>query len=204
MSHGASARLFVAIAAPAQVCAVLAAWGREAASALAVGGRPSREDGVRVLEPDSLHLTLLFLGSRPTGEIDALAAALRSTPATLGSLTVGPPLLLPSRRPRALALEVRDAGEELAALRDRLAGALGQSGSWTPERRRLRPHITVARLREGALSRRRAGTPIVLPPAPLLSFVPARVALYRSHLEPAGARYVELAACPPGRLGGEQ
>lgn len=204
MSHGASARLFVAVAAPAHAREVLAAWGREAASTLAVGGRVSREGGVRVLEADSLHLTLLFLGGRPTGEIDALAAALRSTPVTLGSLTVGPPLLLPSRRPRALALEVRDSGGDLAAVRDRVAGALAQTGGWAHERRRLRPHITVARLREGALSRRRAGGPIVLPPAPSLSFEPSRVALYRSHLDPAGASYVELAACPPKPLAGGQ
>jgi 2'-5' RNA ligase len=195
MPRGSSARLFVALDPPPQVRGELAAWAREAAAALGLGGHGGREEGVRVLAEDSLHLTLCFLGSRPVGEIDALAAALREALGPVGALTVGPPLLLPPRRPRALAVEVSDDAGELDRLHNRVTGALAQVSGWTPERRRLRPHITVARMREGVLGRRRSATPIVFAPAPSLRFRPASVVLYRSRLDAAGARYDALSDC---------
>ena len=138
MSRGPSARLFVALDPPPPVRVALIAWAGEAVAALGLAAHGGREGGVRVLAADSLHLTLCFLGSRPVGEIDALATALAEALGPVGELAIGPPLLLPARRPRALAVEVSDDAGELARLHDRVVGALADVSGWIPQGRRLR------------------------------------------------------------------
>ena len=99
--------------------------------------------------------------------------------------TEGPPF-------NDVELEVRDDDGGLARLHARLLAALEAVSGWQPERRRLRPHITVARMRGG----RRAGVaPELTAPTPALTFAADSLALYRSFLERAGARYEALARC---------
>jgi 2'-5' RNA ligase len=188
MVRGASARLFVALDLPAPVRAELVRWGRAAGlSTRAGGGR------LRVLEPESLHVTLCFLGERPVGEIGALGDALAATCATaapVGSLALGAPLWLPPRRPRALAVELRDdAAGALAALRGELMRALAAVCDLEVERQRFHPHVTVARLRPREAPGERG-----LPVTPGLTFAPASATLYRSWLTPSGATYEGLAS----------
>ena len=72
-----------------------------------------------------------------------------------------------------------------------MAGLTSAIG-FEPERRPLRPHVTVARARRG--ERLRATE---LPPPPQLTFAPAALALYRSHTGAGGARYEALARVKP-------
>jgi RNA 2',3'-cyclic 3'-phosphodiesterase len=182
VTRGASARLFVAVDPPPETCAAMSAWARELPLA--------RGHSMRVLDPGSLHLTLCFLGSRPVAEIDPIAGAVMRCSGPLGELRVGAPVLLPPRRPRALALEVHDEDGNLARLHTRLLAELAPVSDWQPEKRRLRPHITVARMRGG----RRGGLPPVLTaPTPALAFAARSLVLYRSWLERTGARYEPLA-----------
>jgi RNA 2',3'-cyclic 3'-phosphodiesterase len=192
VSRPPTARLFVAVDPPPESCALLAAWARELALETGPDGWP-----LRVLRADSLHLTLCFLGSRPAGEIDALAGALAPAAGPLGELRVGAPLLLPPRRPRSLAVEIHDDGG-LALLHGRLVAELTRVSDWQPERRRLRPHVTLARVRGAA----RAARPpaMTLPPTPPIAFTPRELVLYRSRLDPAGASYEALARCELARL----
>ena len=109
----------------------------------------------------------------------------------LGELRVETLVLLPPRRPRALALEIHDDAEGgLVRLHARLLAELQAVSGWQPERRRLRPHVTVARMRGG----RRGGRPPELAaPTPALAFTVRSIVLYRSWLERSGARYEALA-----------
>jgi RNA 2',3'-cyclic 3'-phosphodiesterase len=185
MTRGATARLFVAVDLPAPVRAELARWARAAA----LGARPSG-GRLRLLDPELLHVTLCFLGEQPTGRIEAVARSVASVcPAPVGALSLGAPLWLPKRHPRALAVELRDDAEgALGSLRDALARTLAAAGDFAPEGRRFRPHVTVARLRPHDAPSER-----VLPPTPALSFAPQSVTLYRSWLTPTGAAYEGLA-----------
>jgi 2'-5' RNA ligase len=194
MSAGATARLFVAVDPPATVREQLAAWGRSAAAALTGHRRRGAAAPLRVLEPQALHLTLCFLGARPVGEIEAIGAALGACDAGVGELSIGAPLWLPPRRPRALAVEIHDPGESLARLHRSVSDAISGASSWEAERRRFRAHVTVARMRGGVLSRR-GPAPVwpALPPTPQASFTPSSVVLYRSWLSPAGASYEAIA-----------
>jgi 2'-5' RNA ligase len=212
MPSGATARLFVAIDPPPAMCEALAAWAREALAGPAPAARVPRPEAVRLLRPDLMHLTVCFLGSRPVGEIEALCAALARCAGESFELALGAPLWLPPRRPHALAIAIGDAGGGLARLHERAVGELAGASSWEPERRRLRPHVTVARMRAGASPRgaRRAGrgrggleggergpagAGPTLPATPAGTFTATALRLYRSHLSAEGASYEELAEC---------
>jgi 2'-5' RNA ligase len=210
MPRPATARLFVAIDPPAALREQLAAWARLAVAAPDASGRAVLRHA-RVLEPETLHMTLCFIGSRPAEEIETIAAALGGVDAASSELFVGAPLWLPPRAPRSLALAVHDRRGELAAMHEAVQSALAGAIDWQPERRRFRAHVTVARLGRGhSRGRRASGGEPVPPPTPQLSFVPVEVVLYRSWLAPAGASYEALAAstlcassdCSPDAGGG--
>jgi 2'-5' RNA ligase len=194
MSERATARLFVAIDPPAAVREELGAWARVAA--VAASGRSASGGGaVRVLAPETMHLTLCFLGGRPVQELSRIAAVVEGLRAAGAEIALGGPLWLPPRRPRALALAVHDRREELMRLHEALAQELSQAIGWQPERRRFKAHVTVARIGRGRQRHRgsRDGES-VLPPTPQLSFPAREVVLYRSRLSPGGASYEALAA----------
>jgi len=194
MSGGghATARLFLAVDPPEPVRRELASWGRLAAAQTSAP--------LRVLPPEVLHITLCFLGSRPVDEIDALAEVPGAGVTEVGELSVGAPLWLPPRRPRNLAVEIHDEDGELEALQRELVGALERTVAWEPGRRRFRAHLTVARVRGSEPVLAGARGPQALPATPALRFQPESVTLYRSFLEPSGARYEALAGRPLGRM----
>jgi 2'-5' RNA ligase len=194
MSHGATARLFVAVDPPAAAREELAAWGRAAAAGLELGGARLR---LRLLVADLLHLTLCFLGSRPAGEISALGSALGACSCHVGELSVGAPLWLPKARPRSLAVGIRDDDGELSGAHATVTSAITETTGWKPERRHFKAHVTVARMRADLPSGRRLGyRDSPLPATPQLRFAPESMTLYRSWLSPEGATYEALATNP--------
>ena len=138
-----------------------------------------RELRGRVVPPGNLHVTLAFLGSRPSGDLAGVAAALRD--AATGA-----------RRPR-FALrgyrETRSVGMLTfddedgrgARLADDLFGRLEALGVYRRESRSWLPHVTVLRFRE---------RPRLRPELPELEpFGPSDAAVYLSRLRPSGAQY---------------
>jgi 2'-5' RNA ligase len=196
VSRQPSARLFVAVDPPASVREELADWARAAAGTLARGSPAGSQGALRLLAPDLLHLTLCFLGARPVAELGPLALALEGCLARRCELSLGAPLWLPSRSPRALAVAAHDRDGQLGRLRERVLDALREASDWQPERRRFRAHITVARLGARASSRSREDRAApLLPATPRLDFPARSLCLYRSRLAPSGARYEPLASC---------
>jgi 2'-5' RNA ligase len=191
----ATARLFLAIDPPALAREQLAAWARSA-----LGGARGRgaTRPLRLLHADLLHLTICFLGARPVADIETIASTLEECAAPVGEVTVGAPLWLPPRRPRALAVELHDPHGGLGHLHGALSAAIADAIGWKPEgdtsggrarARHFRPHITLARMRDGAAPSDRE-----LPPTPALAFTPTDLVLYRSWLDPQGATYEALAS----------
>jgi len=177
------ARLFVALELPAEIRGALYGWAREHAAGV---GR------LRLVEPESLHVTLCFLGSRPATEVDEIAARCRD--ATSGhppaTLTVGDALWLPPRRPRVLTVALADQGDDrLAAVQAALSGALAGGGFYEPETRPFLAHVTVARVQRDA----RIRSP-ELPAPDAMRFTAATVTLFRSRLGRGPARYEALAS----------
>jgi 2'-5' RNA ligase len=192
-------RLFVAVDLPGEARAEIAGWGRRAVAGL--GGVPG---GVRALEAGMLHVTLCFLGTQPADlveEIGAAVAAVGAAAAPVGPVGIGAPVWLPRRRPRALAVLLHDETGGLGDLAGDVGRALGEAIGWAPEPRRFRPHVTVARMRAGAV------VPGRVDPTPPLVFEPAALTLYRSRLEPGGAVYQPLVrvglSWPGAGIGGQ-
>ena len=139
---------------------------------------------------ENLHVTLAFLGSRTQADADAVARVLAAVARPVGALEVDGALWLPRGRPGVLTVALRT-GPALGALHADLVAALMAAIGLEPERRPLRPHVTVARAPRG--ERLRASE---VPPPPALSFAPEALVLYRSHTGAGGARYEALARAP--------
>lgn len=181
-------RLFVAAEVPAAVRVSLARWAREA-----VGS----DSSLRLVDVDAMHLTLAFLGHRGEEEVPSLASSVRAACSPVRGplpLLVGAPLWLAPRRPHVLTVGIEDASGALANVHEDLWGRLEALG-FERERRRFRPHVTVARVRHGARVK-----PCELPAPPGDAFSVAAIALFRSHL--GGGRPARYEALERVELGG--
>jgi RNA 2',3'-cyclic 3'-phosphodiesterase len=160
-------RLFCALRLPGSVLDALSRWQTA-----------ELRDG-RIVPRDHLHLTLAFLGHRPSGEIEAIAAALR------GSVASAEPIrLLPDRyrETRSVGMLVlKDLAGTATRMAEDLFGRLEELGAYERERRAWLPHVTVLRFRR---------PPRLRPPLPELGeVVPSDAAVYLSRLRPGGADY---------------
>ena len=101
----------------------------------------------------------------------------------------------PRGRPRLFALPALSPGTELlqAGLQERLV----EGRFYEPEKRPYWPHVTVARVRPEARGSKRPARvekpPGGMPAELKEAFLGVRLTLYRSELQPAGARYAPLA-----------
>ncbi|HEX6206401.1 MAG TPA: RNA 2',3'-cyclic phosphodiesterase [Solirubrobacterales bacterium] len=185
-SKSPRARLFVALDLPDEIREGVAAWGREELS----------DPALRPVAPESLHVTLAFLGNRPEGEIESIAAVVGESAGPAPWVELRDPEQRPPRgRARVYALPVLSPGTE--ALQAGLAHGLEQAGFYQPEERPFWPHVTVARVRPESRGSRRPAVvsepPGKLPERLLEARICRRMTLYRSVLQPTGARYVPLA-----------
>jgi 2'-5' RNA ligase len=182
-------RLFVALEIPD-------AGGRELARRVA--GLRERLPRARWVEPEKLHLTLLFLGQIADDQVPNLGAALRE------AFAKHPPMTLrlsgggtfPPKRPARVAWVGMEAPEELAAVQaDAVAAAVNAVG-FEPEARPFTSHVTLARCEPNwprdAAERFAAAFPGEVGPP----FRVDRGVLMESKLSPRGARYGVVEAFP--------
>jgi 2'-5' RNA ligase len=161
-------RLFCALRLPDDVLDRLVAWQ----------GRHLPGD-VRAVPRENLHVTHAFLGGRPAGEVDAIAAELAAAAAAAGPIELAAERY---RETRSVGMVVlADEGGAATAVADELAGRLARLGVYHPEQRPWLPHVTVVRFRE---------RPRLAPPPPDLGrFSPSDAAVYSSVLQSRGAQY---------------
>jgi RNA 2',3'-cyclic 3'-phosphodiesterase len=161
-------RLFCALRLPDTALDSLSAWQ---ASEL--------RDG-RVVPRQHLHLTLTFLGHRPTEELEPIATALREAAAAAGPIRLLPERYRETRSVGMLVL--KDLEGTATGLAEGLFERLERLGVYERERRPWLPHVTVLRFRR---------PPRLRPPLPELGeVVPSDAAVYISQLGPKGAEYL--------------
>jgi 2'-5' RNA ligase len=158
---------------PAEAVEHLSRWQAEAF-------RDAR--GVRLVGREQLHVTLAFLGHRPAGELDAIAAELGAAARSAEPATLS---VARYRETRSVGMLVcNDEGGRATSLADDLHGRLERLGVYERERREWLPHVTVIRFRE---------RPRLRPALPELGpLVTSEAAVYMSVLRPSGAQYEVL------------
>jgi 2'-5' RNA ligase len=109
-------------------------------------GRASRD--VKWVEPENLHVTLLFLGEVDERDVPAVCRSVADTCAGLavfGLSVEKAGCFGDRRRPRTIWAGVGAGNAELVALHDALEGPLLELGCYRREERRYTPHITLGR-----------------------------------------------------------
>ncbi len=178
-------RLFVALELPGEVRDAVVAWQE----------RELTDPALRPVKPESLHLTLVFLGYQAEKDVERIAeAAMVEAPAP--EVRVEPePVAIPrgKGRPRLFALDTPSEG--VVELQRRVEERLVEARFHEPEKRDYWPHLTVARVRPEKRGGRKPAL-VGRPPGPLdRTHVcrPRRVVLFRSHLKRSGAEYEPMA-----------
>lgn len=182
-------RCFIAIELPAEVTAGLAELRAQLE-------RPSQHY-VKWVHPESVHLTLKFLGNIEAGRqaevshaVERAAAGGRPLHLEVSGLGGFPSL----KQPRVLWVGVAGDTEELGALQRRIDDALADLG-FPREGRPFTPHLTLARVRQGASpGERRALGELAMPLRQTRAYPLAAtsVSLMRSQLTAGGAIYTCL------------
>lgn len=147
---------------------------------------------VRWMDPASWHVTLAFLGDVDADRVAGVADQLPELVAGHAGVQLVPDGIVAwPRMDETRMVWCRFRPESgIGELHNRVAGALG-----TTERRRFRPHVTLARVRGGrSVALERHPTAANAPALPVT--VADQVTLYRSHLDPGGTRYEALAHAP--------
>lgn len=142
---------------------------------------------VRWVAPQSIHLTLRFLGESAPDRLENLARDLRRAAGECppGSARLAGLGLFPERgRPGVLWLGIT-LPPQVIVLQAACEAAAVRHG-WLPENRPYRPHLTLGRWRE------KVPRP-VLPDVDLGAAPLEALSLMRSELHPQGARYTTLA-----------
>jgi 2'-5' RNA ligase len=139
-----------------------------------------KDQGVKWVPQENLHITLRFLGDADEAEV---ADRLDEVLLPAATAVVGPAFDLLGER--SLISPVAGV-DELASVVQQAVRGLGTE----PERRRFQGHITVARLGRRARPRRSAGTRFDA------TFEVTEVALVESTLRDAGAVYDTIATWP--------
>ena len=181
------ARLFVALDLPQDVRSGVVDWQQTALA----------DPALRIVRPEALHITLVFLGYQAEKDAKQIAKAAFATDAEapaveLQAVPVGVP---PGKRPRLIALAANS--EETVPLQAGVEERLVEAGFYEPEKRPFWPHLTVARVKpEAPKSRKPAlirNQPRPLPEHMFRFFRPTRMVLFKSHLRRTGAEYEPLA-----------
>jgi 2'-5' RNA ligase len=174
---GASRRLFIGLWPDAPTVQALSGWAAEAHALF----------GGRIMRPDTLHLTLAFLGSVDAVRVEALRVAAPAWPVPTAALEIarfgrfkGPRIVWAG--PSTPRLDWLDAAVE--QVWERL-GAFG----FTPPDEVFRPHISLLRnAGPGDVSQLTVSRPIV--------WTPARCVVVASTPAATGSYYEVLAECP--------
>ena len=176
-AHG-RLRIFCGLTLPVDVRDAIGEWQRA-----------SLRGDARLVEHRNLHVTLAFLGHRPTEDVGRVAEALDAS-----AHAVSEPIVFSAlryRETRSVAMLVlADEDERAGRLARDLHRRLERIGAYEPEQRQWLPHVTVLRFRS---------PPKLRPPLPALTpFSPSEAAVYHSVLAREGARYEVLESVPLG------
>lgn len=149
--------------------------------------------GASWVRPDSIHLTLKFLGEVADNRIDEIGSALEraaegAAPFSLAVEGVGG---FPNPKyPRVVWAGIKES-TELKKLQLQVEAAMVELG-FEPDGRAFSPHLTLCRIKSAADSREMGRLLSEVKPELKAVFEVSSVVLFKSVLKPAGAEYTAL------------
>jgi RNA 2',3'-cyclic 3'-phosphodiesterase len=160
-------------------------------------------DCVRWMKPDSLHLTLKFLGQVPSDQIDLIKSSLKNALAAQHAFTLevtGAGCFPDLHRPRVIWVGVKEdaPSHQLQHVQRAVENAISPLG-YPAEARDFSPHLTLGRLARDVrtLDLKKVGDVIGASSVGSLGrWDVTNVALIKSDLRPTGAVYTILARAP--------
>jgi len=174
-------RVFIAVDLPDELRKELATLQREL---------EPLTDTARWVAPESIHITLKFIGEVPEKRIEDIDSALTGLTWKSFAITVHGVGFFPGNRsPRVFwagmeAPTMQDLAEELDSRMERLG--------FDKEKRAFRPHITLARARDSRIDSSLVAAASKYAEHQFGSFTVDRVFLFKSILKPTGAVYERL------------
>jgi 2'-5' RNA ligase len=161
---------------------------------------------VKWVDPGGIHLTLKFLGNIPSERVTEITEAIRKAVQGISSfhLEISGLGAFPSlKQARVLWVGVGGEVDKLSTLQQNIDSALAAVG-FAKEERPFVPHLTLARIREGASPPERRSFGELVGSTTFEDKYPVKVEairLMRSQLTPAGAIYTCLSVVG---LGGQE
>jgi 2'-5' RNA ligase len=158
---------------------------------------------VRWTAPQSVHLTLQFLGDVPVEKIETIVEVLRGVCAGAVAFSfelLGLGVFPDRRRPRIVWVGVHEPSGALVALHRNVGQVLAPLG-YPPEERAFTPHLSIGRASRDASPRdlTLVGDHVARADVGLIERIPVdHVALMKSDLRPTGAVYVPQAVLQLG------
>jgi len=174
---------------------------------IAIGGvqgklkRAAPPGGVKWVAPDSIHLTLKFLGDTPRSRIPQVEAALQAACVAYAPFEFnveGRGCFPNFHRPRVIWVAVRDKGQTLARLQRDIERRVAPLG-WPTEECGFSPHLTLGRVAKGADRATEEEIGQIVERSVVEQIGVQRVtavSLIQSDLRPAGPVYTRLLSVP--------
>jgi 2'-5' RNA ligase len=156
---------------------------------------------IRWVRPESIHLTLKFLGMVPAPQIDEVIAALRGLTLERGPfmfVVEGLGCFPDPRHPRVIWVGVSDPARALASFQRLVETSMQQLG-YPMEDRPYQPHLTLARVSRDAMPAHHRQIAEMIERTPVGRLGEVRVeeiTLMRSDLHPHGAIYTPIIRLP--------
>lgn len=164
----------------------------------AVDKSVGRDVKVQWVRPESIHVTVKFLGEVTEGQIAGITTTLRGVAASgqAGTVEVGGLGVFPDlRNPRVCWVGLREGATTLIHLAEAVDAAMDGLG-FLRESRPFSPHLTLARIKEGgrAVGRVLEQQGLLAKESGTIGCLTLRaLALMKSELRPSGAVYARLA-----------
>ncbi|OGW66910.1 MAG: 2'-5' RNA ligase [Nitrospirae bacterium RIFCSPLOWO2_01_FULL_62_17] len=155
---------------------------------------------IQWVKPESVHLTLKFLGDIPEDRVPDVQAALTRAAGGHGRFTVtveGLGVFPDARAPRVVWVGMTAQAAAVKRLAADVESALGAIG-FASEQKPFHPHLTLARIKERSpeVGRAMSAGGLLTPEVKLGELTVAAVSLMKSDLKPSGPVYTRLCHVP--------
>ncbi len=106
-------------------------------------------EGMRLVLPDQMHLTLKFLGAVPLDKLPEIIAALESIKGRGEpiDLNLNETIVSPHMHPEVIFIRIQE-NKQLTSLYNKIEQALFTAGLANLESRKFTPHLTIARIKQ--------------------------------------------------------